>query len=111
MAKKELDLLVTLQDLDMMLTELDDVEKLGFDTTGRKDLEKARDELVAKMSRPLLYTYEKLRKRYKRAIVPVKDHVCLGCFLRVPTSLSVRGREDAGVYTCEGCGRILYWLE
>ena len=62
MAKKELDLLVTLQDLDMMLTEQDDVEKLGFETTGRKDIEKARDELVAKMSRPLLYTYEKLRK-------------------------------------------------
>lgn len=111
MAKTDLSNLVALQDLDMMILEMDEVEKLGFEINGRQNLEEARKEIVGKISRPLLYSYEKLRKRYKRAIVPVQNHVCLGCFMRVPTSLSVRGREDAEVYTCEGCGRILYWLE
>jgi predicted nucleic acid-binding Zn-ribbon protein len=111
MEKHELDLLVKLQDLDMMISELEEVSKIGFEVGGKKNIEEARTELVNQISRPLLYTYEKLRKRYKRAIVPVKNHVCLGCFMRVPTSLSVRGREDTAVYTCEGCGRILYWLE
>ncbi|MBN2091396.1 hypothetical protein JW964_17420 [candidate division KSB1 bacterium] len=111
MLKNDLDQLVFLQDLDMMLSEREEVKKLGFDVTGQKMLEDERTELANKISRPLLYTYEKLRKRYKRAIVPVKNSTCLGCFMKVPTSLSVRGREDAGVFTCEGCGRILYWIE
>lgn len=111
MAKKELEQLVALQDLDMMISELEEVEKIGFNVNGRTNLDEARTELVSKISRPLLYSYEKLKKRYKRAIVPVKNHVCFGCFMKIPTSLSVRGREDAAVYTCEGCGRILYWLE
>ena len=111
MIKKDLEYLVSLQDLDMMIAELDDVQKVGFEIGGRENLEEARTELGSKISRPLLYSYEKLKKRYKRAIVPVKNNVCLGCFQRVPTSFSARGREDAAVYTCEGCGRILYWLE
>lgn len=111
MAKRELEQLVALQDLDMMISEYEEVKQLGFDVSGKEKLEEARSELVEKISRPLVYSYEKLKKRYKRAIVPVQNHVCLGCFLRVPTSLSVRGREDNAVYTCEGCGRILYWLE
>jgi len=111
MVKKVLEQLVALQDLDMMISELEEVEKLGFEINGRQNLEEARTELVNKISRPLLYSYEKLKKRYKRAIVPVQNNVCLGCFQRVPTSLSVRGRDDTAVYTCEGCGRILYWLE
>ena len=54
---------------------------------------------------------EKLKKRYKRAIVPVKeDNTCLGCFIKLPTSLSSIGRTDQEVIYCEGCGRILYWL-
>ncbi|MDZ7262615.1 MAG: C4-type zinc ribbon domain-containing protein [candidate division KSB1 bacterium] len=111
MVKKELELLVALQDLDMMLSELTEVEKLGFDVKGKDKLQEAREELVSKISKPLVYSYEKLRQRYKRAIVPVKGDACLGCFMRLPTSLSVRGRDDSVIHYCEGCGRILYWLE
>jgi len=111
MIKRDLDRLVVLQDLDMMIGEMDEVKKLGFDVHGKQNLEDARKKLVKKISKPLLYNYEKLKKRYKRAIVPVKEDVCLGCFMRLPTSLSVRGRDDSKVYICEGCGRILYWLE
>jgi predicted nucleic acid-binding Zn-ribbon protein len=111
MLRNQLEMLVALQDLDCMLREVEDVKALGFEVPGKVDLEKAREELARQISPPLLSTYERLRARYKRAIVPVKDNKCLGCFMRLPTSLGARGRKDEEVITCEGCGRILYWLD
>lgn len=108
---KHLELLVALQDLDVMITDIDEVKQIGFEVEGRVKLEEARSELAKKLSKPLFYNYENLRKRYKRAIVPVKDDVCLGCFMRIPTSLMTRGRSDQEVINCEGCGRILYWYD
>ncbi len=111
MLNKQLDLLVALQDLDIMLRDIEDVSALGFDVKGKEKLQEARDELVKKISKPLLSNYNMLKKRYKRSIVPVKDDVCLGCFMRIPTSLYTRGRSDKEVINCEGCGRILYWYD
>lgn len=107
----ELELLVSLQDLDMMIEEISEVKRLGFSSEGEQELIHAREELASKISKPLLYSYEKLKKRYKRAIVPVKeDTTCLGCFIKLPTSVSAIGRTDKTVIYCESCGRMLYWL-
>lgn len=107
----ELELLVALQDLDMMIEEISEVKRLGFSSEGEEELLNAREELASKISKPLLYSYEKLKKRYKRAIVRVKeDNTCLGCFIKLPTSMSAIGRTDKTVIYCESCGRMLYWL-
>ncbi|MFQ5707708.1 MAG: zinc ribbon domain-containing protein [bacterium] len=111
MLKNQLDFLVALQDIDIMIRDIEEVKEIGFDVTGREKLQEARDELVGKISKPLFSNYEKLKRRYRRPIVPVKDDVCLGCFMRIPTSLYTRGRSDQQVITCEGCGRILYWID
>jgi len=111
MIKKQLEFLVALQDLDLMLKEITEVKELGFEVAGRDKLEEARNELVSKIDKPLMSSYERVRARYKRAIVPVKGDTCLGCFMRLPTALASKGRDDSTVITCEGCGRILYWLE
>ncbi len=111
MSKNEIEKLVSLQDLDLMIEEAKEVEKLGFDVTGYDELIKAREELARKITKPLLFRYERLRAKLKRAVVPVKDDICLGCFLKQPTSRGARGREDGLVYTCENCGRMLYWLD
>jgi len=111
MLNSNLEKLVALQDLDLMIEETDEVEKLGFSTTGVDELKKAREDLSSQIDRPLLARYERLRAKLKRAVVPVKNDVCLGCFLRQPTSRSVYGREDDQIFTCENCGRILYWLD
>lgn len=111
MEKKDLEKLVALQDLDMMIEEISEVKRLGFVAEREEELVKAREELASKISKPLLYSYEKLKRRYKRAIVPVQeDNTCLGCFIKLPTSISSVGRTDDSVFYCEGCGRILYWL-
>jgi hypothetical protein len=111
LVKKDLELLVALQDLDMMIDEIAEVKRLGFQSEGEENLIHARKELEARINKSLLYSYEKLKKHYKRAIVPVKeDNTCLGCFIKLPTSISSKGRLDSEVIYCEGCGRILYWL-
>ena len=113
MDKNQLELLVKLQDLDLMLEELDDVKKLGFDVKneGADTLQKAREELIQRINKPLLGQYERLRARYKRAIVPVKEDTCLGCFMRLPTYLITLKDKYNQIIICESCGRILYWLE
>jgi len=111
MLNEQLELLVALQDLDIMIKDIEDVKHIGFDVQGKEKLEEAREDLVSKINRPLLFNYEKLKTRYKRSIVPVKDDICLGCFMRIPTSLITRGRSDQDVILCEGCGRILYWYD
>jgi predicted nucleic acid-binding Zn-ribbon protein len=109
--EKEIELLVSLQDIDLMIEEASEVEKLGFNITGCNELKVARDDLATRISKPLLYRYERLRGKLKRAIVPVKGDICLGCFLRQPTSIGAKGREDEELFTCENCGRMLYWLD
>lgn len=111
MSNRDLEHIVHLQDIDLMIEEAADVEKLGFDITGVDELKKARQELAEKISKPLLFRYERLRGKLKRAIVPVKNDICLGCFLRQPTAIGVQGREGAEIFTCENCGRMLYWLD
>ncbi|MFQ5865953.1 MAG: zinc ribbon domain-containing protein [bacterium] len=111
MLNKQLEFLVALQDLDVMIRDTEEVKELGFEIAGKEKLKEARDELTQKISKPLLSNYEKLKARYRRSIVPVKDNVCLGCFMKIPTSLSTRGRSDQDIITCEGCGRILYWID
>ncbi|MCB9501767.1 MAG: hypothetical protein H6696_07490 [Deferribacteres bacterium] len=110
--RNQLEKLVALQDLDLMIQELKEVQELGFEvkTESSETLKNARDEMTAKIPRPLLGNYERLRKRYKRAIVPIKDDKCLGCFMKLPTYLLTHMQRDEQVITCEGCGRILYWL-
>lgn len=111
MVNKQLELLVVLQDLEIMLQEIDEVEELGFKAPNRESLEKAKEEIIQKISKPYLNRYNIIRKKYKRAIVMVKNDTCLGCNMRQPTSSRAIGIEDSHVLTCEGCGRILYWLE
>ncbi len=43
MEKKQLDLLVALQDLDMMIEEISEVKRLGFSAEGEEELIKARE--------------------------------------------------------------------
>jgi predicted nucleic acid-binding Zn-ribbon protein len=111
MPQKEFEMLVSLQDIDLMIEEVNDVQSLGFSVSGIDKLKKAREDVAAKITKSTLSRYERLRAKLKRAIVPVKDDICLGCFRRQPTARAVEAREDVKIITCEGCGRMLYWLE
>lgn len=106
-------LLIALQDLDVMIKEVKDkatvkeLQSLGFKLTGLNELMEARDKLAKKVPRSLLQRYEKLAQHYTIAILPVTGSLCLGCFVKLPTSFfsSVSRNE---LQTCENCGRLLY---
>lgn len=114
--KRTLRLLVTLQDLDLMIRESHDPEKqgeeedLGFELKNLETLQTARAKLAEQIGPRWLGLYERVSKRYGRAVVPVEGRVCLGCFVTLPTSVVPRKLEDSEIGLCENCGRILYWL-
>lgn len=104
--------LAALQDIDLMIRERKGEEDLGFSTDGLADLEAARAKLAGDLDGRFLRLYERLHKRYDRAVVPVVTHRCLGCSLVVPTSKRKSGedRRTGAIVTCESCGRILFFV-
>ncbi len=113
-APKDAQLLVALQDLEQMIKEAEDaskraaLEKMGFPVTGLEELRKAHEKLEARIPRALVSRYRRLTQRLGRAVVPVVDGVCTGCFTNIPSSFTSAVNQDKVVY-CETCGRILFW--
>lgn len=109
-------LLVELQDLDLMIKEASDTNKLkqeaklGFKIDSVSKLEEAHQNLAKSIDPQLLEMYERLQRRYERAVAPVYRGVCLGCFATLPTALGQAVKSHEKVKVCENCGRILYWL-
>jgi len=113
---EQLDLLVHLQDLDTMIREAEDetrrgdMEKLGFTMDNMEQLRAAREKLTTRIDRRFLNVYERLISKYGRAVVPVENKTCLGCFQTVPSSFFSEITADTPVKICENCGRLLFLL-
>jgi predicted nucleic acid-binding Zn-ribbon protein len=111
--KEEHRLLIALQDLDIMIKEVRDkatskeLQNLGFKLTGLNELLEARDKLARKIPKALLNRYEKLAQHYTLAILPITGNLCLGCFVKLPTSF-FSAVNKTELQTCENCGRLLY---
>jgi predicted nucleic acid-binding Zn-ribbon protein len=112
--RNQAQLLVALQDLQEMILEAEDpaqrqqLEAMGFPVTGIDELRAAQEKLEAQIKPAMLGKYRRLYKRSGRAIVPVVDSTCTGCFTAIPTSFTSSVNRDK-VMTCESCGRMLYW--
>lgn len=106
--------LLQIQDLDLMLRELGNEKtasaekKLGFQLSGTETLQKARDLLASKVDSEQLKLYERLAGRYPRAIVPMRDGICFGCFVRQAAKKAFGDVDPTAVETCQRCGRILF---
>jgi predicted nucleic acid-binding Zn-ribbon protein len=105
--------LLELHDLDLLLGEARDshamtrLRKLGLEHADVAPLERARQRLLAAVERRWLQHYERALQRYGRAVVAMRERVCLGCFVTLPTSAAPG--EGESLTLCESCGRILYW--
>ena len=109
---ESLRLLVELQDLDLMIKEaaVQEEKDLGFKIEDVSKLQEARQNLAMSIDPVVLRIYERLLRRYERAVAPVHGGICLGCFMTLPTALCQSVQRHQGVSLCENCGRILYWL-
>lgn len=70
----------------------------------------ALEESRAGIEANYLESYDQAKKLSKRApyVVPIVDHKCGGCHLRVSNEVS-RGAMDAGEpHFCDQCGRLVY---
>jgi len=107
------DPVLDLHDLDLMRAELGErggverLRRLGFAPEAIAGLERARTRLLESVDRRWLHHYERARQRYGRGVVAVRDRVCLGCFVTLPTSTSPGAGQSTTV--CESCGRVLLW--
>lgn len=110
--QKQLELLITLHDLDLMIAEISEtgqeVADFGFEVPHIEELKQSRVDLVGGIEPTILRRYEGLRKRYGRPVVAVTRGVCHGCFTALPTNRA--NMSNTQVRQCENCGRFLYWL-
>ncbi|UCE27120.1 MAG: hypothetical protein JSW52_12355 [Candidatus Coatesbacteria bacterium] len=88
---------LTDEDIDFILQEFE-----NFATGKDKKMEDIRNDLRS------------LYKRYyskfsERAIVPVKNGVCTGCYVTIPPMRIDLIRAMDSLEVCENCGRILIW--
>jgi hypothetical protein len=113
---KELELLIMLHDIDIMIKEVTDEEiaaeakDLGFEIDRLDYLNKAREDLTSEIDRDLLRHYQRIYRKYGRAIVPVVKGACTGCFVRLPISLVSGIKQNDRIVSCENCGRFLYYV-
>ena len=105
--------LLELHDLDLQLAEarhaatVARLRKLGYEPAEPAALERVRSRLLAGVERRWVQHYARALQRYGRAVVGMRERVCLGCFVTLPTSAAPGAGESLTL--CESCGRILYW--
>lgn len=111
----------TLADAQNKVKEADRVfiqEKKTLDEMDRQlageleGLEGKQKELVAKIDKPLLDRYIRLKAARKdQALAAVKDGICLGCRLQLPPQLIAEVKRMQELHACPYCYRMLYWEE
>ena len=112
---EQVEFLIQIQDLDLMIRELGNEKtasaekKLGFEIRGIDALKDARELLAKKVDGDLMRRYERIQARFPRAVVPMRDGICFGCFVRQPAHKSVSDASDPErIESCQHCGRILF---
>lgn len=103
--------LIALQDLLQLKRDLQDksYNELGFETGDEAVIDAEIENLEREIDPPLLRRFEKIATKYGRPLVPVRNGVCYGCFVRFPTARLTEVADDQPM-TCENCGRLLYQI-
>jgi hypothetical protein len=105
--------LIQVQELDLLLEEMTSspsrsrLQKLGFDLADDRTLARLRAKSFTAIDRRWQRLYERAQSRYGRGVVSVRERVCQGCRITLPTSAAPGPGESLTL--CESCGRILYW--
>lgn len=81
----------------------------------RAALERKRTEyagLAEQLTAPVRARFEQIaRAKGGLAVVPVQRGACGGCFNALPPQMIVEIRKAEELQICEGCGRLLVWLD
>jgi predicted nucleic acid-binding Zn-ribbon protein len=66
------------------------------------------EELEADLPPPVRSRYRRLSAGGGRAVVPVINGICYGCFVSIPTSMTAHVVSHEELRNCDSCGRFLY---
>ncbi|HEY6866953.1 MAG TPA: hypothetical protein VI792_06835 [Candidatus Eisenbacteria bacterium] len=106
------DRLVRLHDLDLLRELLADPAAiarqaaLGFGPVDAALLARPRARLAGQLERRWLNVYERAHVRYGRGLAAVRERVCQGCHITLPTAALPAPEAPT---MCESCGRLLCW--
>lgn len=115
----QLELLLEIQDIrtqrgglaDGSLTDVEsDVFAISIDEAIHALDEKA-GELESRLREEVRQRYRMMVDKGMRAVVPVLNGICYGCFMAVATAKASVADRNARLESCEHCGRFLYHLD
>jgi predicted nucleic acid-binding Zn-ribbon protein len=116
----QLEILLQLQDLRSQRRELAeiDAERQVEEQEFHVDIDQALQELDAKAEDLEAELVPLIRGRYKRmlagrgrAVVPVINGNCFGCFVSIPTAAAADATGNDEIRTCDHCGRFIYVID
>jgi len=74
-------------------------------------LDEKIEELKARLDEPVRSRYASLARSYERAVAPVLNGICYGCFVAVPTAWATEADRNSSISVCDHCGRFLYYVD
>jgi predicted nucleic acid-binding Zn-ribbon protein len=112
----QLEVLLQLQDLQAQRHELTEgsasrafeEQEFGIEVDqALRQLDDKIDELRAELTAPIRARLQRV-DGHGRAVVPLINGVCYGCFTSISTSSAAMFIGQTDVRMCENCGRFLY---
>ena len=115
----QLELLLELQDLHSQRRALHDeplrdMEEAVFDLKPEDALELLDfkvTELIGRLEPGIQRRYLSIIGTLGRAVVPVLNGICYGCYVATPTAWSSEAGRNDSVGVCAHCGRFLYYVD
>lgn len=115
----QLELLLELQDLQSQRRALEEeplmkVEEAVFDLRPGQALEildAKIAELAGRLDPAIQRRYLDLSAVQERAVAPVLNGICYGCFVATPTAWSSEAGRNESIGVCDYCGRFLYYVD
>lgn len=115
----QLELLLELQDLNTQRQSLasdglEGVEAEVFELRPEEALEildAKIEELAGRLDAPVRSRFVDTSNSLGRAVAPVLNGICYGCFVAVPTAWSSEVSRNDRINVCDHCGRFLYYVD
>ena len=113
---EQLVLMLEIQDLKSKAREIEggelgDLEETHFGVEPDQAVGALRSkaaELMERLAPNVRGRFKQLVQRADRAVVPVIEGTCFGCYVSIPTATAGEQEPNAALQTCETCGRFLY---
>lgn len=115
----QLTLLLEIQDLRTQAralsteTGIEEVEQEHFRIDvdeAVSELEEKTAELEDELEPGVRSRYDRVAGSLDRAVVPVINGVCYGCFVSIPAATAGEQDPNEQIRSCQNCGRFIYIL-